>query len=87
MALAVEAGEILEIFQWLKEDESRRIGGEKLKDIEDELGDVLIYLVRLADSLSIPLLEAAFKKLEKNKAKYPISKARGNAKKYTEFDK
>jgi dCTP diphosphatase len=87
MALAAEVGEILEIFQWLTPEESRQLKAEKLDRVKDEIGDVLIYLVRLADMLDIEPLEAAFDKLEKNKGKYPILKARGNAKKYTEFDK
>ena len=87
MALAVEAGEILEIFQWLTPEESNKIKGEKLAKVKEEIGDVMIYLTRLADCLSISPLEAAFEKLEKNRNKYPIEKARGNAKKYTEFDR
>jgi len=87
MALVVEVSEILEVFQWLTIEESTGIKGEKLAIIKEEIGDVMIYLTRLADCLSIPLLEAAFEKLEKNRSKYPIDKARGNAKKYTEFGK
>jgi len=86
MALAVEAGEILEIFQWLTQEESQKLDGKRLERVKEEMGDVMIYLVRLSDCLGISLLEAAFEKLERNQNKYPIEKARGNAKKYTEFD-
>jgi len=87
MALVVEVSEILEIFQWLTPEESNKIKGEKLARVKEEIGDVMIYLTRLADCLSISPLEAAFEKLEKNRNKYPVDKARGNAKKYTEFDR
>jgi dCTP diphosphatase len=87
MALVVEVSEILEIFQWLTPEESNEIKGEKLAKVKEEIGDVMIYLTRLADCLSISPLEAAFEKLENNKNKYPIEKSRGNAKKYTEFDR
>jgi NTP pyrophosphatase (non-canonical NTP hydrolase) len=85
MALVVEASEILEIFQWLTFEQSQRIEGTQLAKAKEEIGDVMIYLVRLADRLSVSPLEAAFEKLEKNRKKYPIEKSRGNAKKYTEF--
>jgi NTP pyrophosphatase (non-canonical NTP hydrolase) len=87
MALVVEASEILEIFQWLTSEESLHLNGNRLAKAKDEIGDVLIYLVRLADRLSISPVEAAHEKLRKNRKKYPIKKSRGNAKKYTEFKK
>ena len=85
MALAVEASELMEHFQWLTEQKSKRLDGKKKDSIEDEIGDVLIYLLRLSDKLGIDLLAAGDKKLTKNAAKYPVHKARGNAKKYTEL--
>ena len=85
MALTVEAGELMEHMQWLTDEESRNLSAEKLLKVEEEIGDVLIYLLRLADKLDINPLEAARKKLKINADKYPVKDARGNARKYTEF--
>jgi NTP pyrophosphatase (non-canonical NTP hydrolase) len=85
MALAVEAAELLEHFQWLTEEQSRAVDPEKLAEIKDEIGDVLIYLVRLADELGIDPLEAANQKLDKNERKYPADKVKGKALKYDEY--
>jgi dCTP diphosphatase len=86
MALSVEAAEIVEHFQWLTEEQSEELSEEKLGLIENELADTFIYLIRLADKLDVDLFEVAQKKIEINKQKYPIGKAKGNAKKYTELD-
>jgi dCTP diphosphatase len=85
MALAAEAGELLEPFLWLGEEESRHLPPERLRAVREEVADVLLYLVRLADSLDIDLLEAAAAKLLLNESRYPVESARGNAKKYTEL--
>lgn len=85
MALAVEAAELLEHFQWMTEGESAKPKPEKLQQIQEEIGDVLIYLTRFADRLGIDPLDAAYKKLEINRQKYPAEKARGSAKKYNEL--
>ena len=85
MALTVEAGELMEYMQWLTEEESRNLPPDKLAQVEDEIGDVMIYLFRIADQLDINPLEAAQKKLVKNAGKYPVENAKGNALKYTEF--
>jgi dCTP diphosphatase len=85
MALTVETAELLEHFQWMTEGESAKPTPEKLKQIQEEIGDVLIYLTRFADKLGIDPLDAAYKKLEINRQKYPTEKARGSAKKYTEL--
>lgn len=84
-ALAVEAAEILEHFQWLTEQQSRALAGPKRDEVAEELADVLLYLVRLADKLDIDLMAAASSKLLKNAAKYPAEKARGRSTKYTEL--
>ncbi len=84
-ALAVEAAELLERFQWLTEDQSRKLPPEELQKVREEMADVLNYLVRLADKLDVNLLEAARDKIELNAKKYPVDKARGSAKKYTEL--
>jgi len=86
MALIVEAAELAEHFQWLTPEESQSLrDGGKREQISDELADVLIYLVELADTLDIDLAAAARDKIEKNALKYPVEKARGNAKKYDEL--
>jgi len=87
MALSVEVAEIVEHFQWLTEEQSRNLPNDKLEEVETELADTLIYLVRLADKLEIDLLAAAQSKIEVNERKYSVSKAKGNAKKYTELGK
>lgn len=86
MALAVEAAELMEPFQWLGEDASRSPDAATLAAVRDEMADVLIYLVRLADQLDVDLLAAAADKLERNARKYPVELARGNARKYTQLD-
>lgn len=58
---------------------------DKLAEVETELADTLIYLIRLADKLDIDLLKAAKNKIDINEHKYPVDKAKGNAKKYTEY--
>lgn len=85
MALSVEAAELVEHFQWLTEAESRRLAPEKLAEVRDEMADVLVYLVRLADKLDVDLLGAAAQKIEKNALKYPADRVRGSMKKYSEY--
>jgi len=87
MALSVEVSEIVEIFQWLTQDESRNLSFEKLEKVKEEISDVMIFLTNLADKLGIDLLAAAKEKIEVNERKYPVDKAKGSAKKYTELDK
>jgi NTP pyrophosphatase (non-canonical NTP hydrolase) len=84
MALAVEAAELMEPFQWLTEEQSRRLAErpEDYRAVGEELADVQIYLLRLADLLGIDLEEAVSQKMAKNAEKYPIELARGNAVKY-----
>lgn len=86
MALAVEASEIMEIFQWLTQEQSKNLPEEKMSELRDELADVTIYLVRLADKLGIDLFSAAEAKISRNREKYPADKVRGSAKKYSEYD-
>ena len=87
MALAAEAGELLELFQWLTEEESRALvtSGDDLARVREELADILIYLVRLADQLGIDLEQAALDKIAANAEKYPVGKARGRATKYRDL--
>ena len=84
-ALAVEASELLEHFQWLTEAESQQLSPEALNEVRTEVADVLLYLIRISDKLGIDLISAAYAKIELNAAKYPVDKARGSSKKYTEL--
>ena len=86
MALSVEVAEIAEHFQWLTEEQSHALDRAKQAEVEQELADALIYLVRLADQLQIDLLEAVERKLAINEAKYPADRVRGSSKKYSEYD-
>ena len=85
MALSVETAEILELFQWLTPRESMHLKPEKKEALRDEIGDVLIYLLNLADKSGIDPLEAAFSKLSRNAQKYPAEMVRGKALKYSEY--
>ncbi len=86
VALSVEAGELLEIFQWLTDEEAKNsASNQKIKTrTREELADIFIYLLRLADKMGIDIFEAAFEKVESNAKKYPIELSKGNALKYTE---
>ncbi len=86
MALSVEVAEVVEHFQWLTEEQSKNLPQNKLDEVEAELADTFIYLIRMADKLDIDLLSATMNKIAVNEQKYPVEKARGNAKKYTELD-
>lgn len=85
MALNVEASELLELFQWLTEEQSRSLPSDKRKAVEDEIGDIQIYLIRIADKLGVNLLAATRAKIAQNEKKYPADRVRGSAKKYTEY--
>jgi dCTP diphosphatase len=81
MALSVEAGELLELFQWLTPEESHAVLTTSVaaQQVQEELADVLIYLVRLADVLGVDLEAAVETKLQLNAGKYPVDLSRGNA--------
>lgn len=85
MALSVEAAELLEHFQWLTESESRSLPQEKRIEISEELADVMLYLIQLADKLEIDLIQSAEQKLLKNAKKYPVEKSKGKNTKYTDL--
>lgn len=85
MALAVEASELLEVFQWLTEEQSREPAPEVRERAAEEIADVLVYLVQIAHQLGIDPLAAAHAKIAKNALKYPVEKSRGIAKKYDEL--
>ena len=85
MALSGETGELIEHFQWLTEEASRSLTSEQIAEVELEMADVLLYLVRLADVLGVDLVAAAERKLKLNAERYPVEKSRGRATKYSRF--
>ena len=82
LALTGEVGELSEIFQWLDEGTINNLDDETRNRAKNEIADVLLYLVRIADKLGIDLNEAAWNKLEINAEKYPVCLSKGNAVKY-----
>ncbi len=84
-ALSVEAAELLEPFQWLNTGAPAELDDRKRLAVRQEMADVLIYLIRLADKLDVDLIAAAEEKLAHNQAKYPAGKVRGDARKYSEY--
>lgn len=82
MALVVEAGELVELFQWLTPEQSAALSAEQRDALEHEMADVLLYLIRLADRLDVDLLAAAERKIAINERKYPAEVVRGQATKY-----
>jgi NTP pyrophosphatase (non-canonical NTP hydrolase) len=85
MALIVEAAELVEHFQWLTQEQSGSLPDDKKAEVQAELADILIYLVRIADKLDIDLYSATLEKLKHNSEKYPADQVRGLSKKYTEY--
>jgi len=86
MALMVEVAEVAEHLQWLTGEESSDLPEAKRQAVAEEIGDVLIYLTRLADRLEIDPVAAAHAKVAVNAAKYPADRVRGSAAKYTEYE-
>ncbi len=85
MALSVEASELVELFQWLTEEQSAAADEKLRRRAAEELADVLWFLVRIADVLDIDLLQAAESKLGQNAEKYPADRVRGQARKYDQY--
>ena len=84
-SLVVEAAELLEPFQWLRTGELLELSDRTRGQVEEELADVLIQLIRLADKLNVDLAKAARDKLIVNAGKYPADLVRGDARKYTDY--
>ncbi|MCW5604845.1 MAG: nucleotide pyrophosphohydrolase [Burkholderiales bacterium] len=82
MALAGEAGELVEHFQWLTFEEAANLPRAARDEVAFECADVLLFLLRLCDKLDIDLAQAAEKKMKLNAKKYPVAKSRGRATKY-----
>ena len=85
MALAGEAGELLEHFQWLTFEQAAHLSQDARAEVALEAADVLLFLVRLCDKLDIDLAAACGKKLALNAKKYPVDTARGKATKYNKL--
>jgi len=85
MALAGEAGELLEHFQWLTFEQAARLPRATRAEVALEAADVLLFLLRLCDKLGIDLAAACEKKLALNARKYPVHKSRGRATKYNKL--
>ena len=84
MALSVEASELVEIFQWLNPEESNSPNQKQIQEINSEVADIAMYLLRFCSVLGIDIEEAIEKKLEKNALKYPVNLSKGNAQKYNQ---
>ena len=85
MSLVLEATEVMEHFQWKSEEEIQKYVTTHREDIGDELADTLYYVLLISQDLGIDIVEMAQKKLRKNEAKYPISKAKGKHTKYNKL--
>lgn len=87
VSITIEAAELVEIFQWVKDSEQDKVTGDsaKMRKLKDELADVLIYCVSLANVLDIDIGQAVFQKIAKNEGKYPVERIKGNYRKYKEL--
>lgn len=86
MALIGEAAELVEHFQWVDGNNSHLLDDKVRPSVEEEIADIFIYLVRIADKLDIDLYAAAERKIAINACKYPADKVKGSSKKYTEYE-
>ena len=85
MSIAIEAAELMEHFQWLTAEQSQQLKREALQEIGEELADIVLYSLSMANFLQIDLAETIDAKMAKNERKYPIDKVRGKAHKYTYY--
>jgi len=85
MALIVEAAELLEHFQWLTPEQSESLAEDKRREVELEMADIFIYLMRMCERLDVDLLKVVEDKIKMNAEKYPADKVRGSAKKYSDY--
>lgn len=85
MAMIVEAGEVVEHFQWMTEQESKNLNAETRERVGQELSDTFVYLLRIAEVCGVDLIEAANKKIDLNAKKYPVEKCKGSNAKYTDY--
>lgn len=85
MALTVEAAELQECFQWLTDVQSKNLDQEQLAAVQEEIADVQLYLIRLADKVGIDIEKACWEKIDRNAQKYPSERVKGSAKKYNQY--
>ena len=87
ISISIEAGELLETFQWLTDEEITQVLNDpkKFHQIKSELADVFAYAFTLSNRLDIDVSEAIFDKINENEKKYPVDKIKGKYKKYSEI--
>lgn len=87
ISIAIEASELMELFQWVKENELDEVvkDRDKFAELEEELADIIIYCLSLANVLNVDVAQAVTKKIGKNEGKYPVERVKGDYKKYTEL--
>lgn len=86
ISLILEAGELLEHFQWKNDQEIKNHLQKSREDVSDELADILYWTLLLSKDLDIDIADALKNKLHKNEKKYPVEKSKGTHKKYTELN-
>lgn len=87
MSIAIEAAELMEHFQWLTLEQAQQLGPDALQEVGEELADIVLYALSMANSLQIDLAETVLAKMAKNEQKYPQEQVRGKAHKYTYYQK
>ncbi len=85
MALSAEAGELLEHFQWLTQQQSHQLDAEKKQQVAYEMADILIYLLRMAEQMDIDLVTSAYEKMAINEKRYPADRVRGDSRRADEY--
>ncbi|MCU0766509.1 MAG: nucleotide pyrophosphohydrolase [Gammaproteobacteria bacterium] len=86
MALIAECAELVEHFQWLSEEQSYALPADKREAVALEMADILIYLLRCAERLDVDLVDAAYRKVAINEARYPVDRVRGDARRASEYE-
>jgi dCTP diphosphatase len=85
LSLVLEAGEVMEHFQWKSKDEMNKYVVDSKEEISEELADVLYWVLLMSHDLNIDILKSLEKKIKKNESKYPVEKSKGNHTKYTKL--
>lgn len=84
-SIAIEAGEVLELFQWMTDEEAEEYVKNNQEELADELADVFHYVLKLAHDSGIDMKNASERKIKKIKKKYPVEQAKGKKEKYTTY--
>jgi len=85
LSMVLEAGEVMEHFQWKDKEEVEEYLKQNKDDVAEEIADVLYYILLMSHDLNIDIEETLEKKIKKNESKYPVEKSKGNHKKYNEI--